>query len=325
MTTRQRINFWGLFCVACLGLSLQVLWAQSSQAGKFKLPEIFLLGDSQFAFGAGPTFYDFFSNFADNCSAYTKDKWLVDHADALDVGVMGVRSTSIHSWVARNWGIKKYVCEPDPKWKVNARLYGWTNRTNGTYVQLGRAHDFKICKPKRSVLEVMLADPMERPKLLLMFFTGNSVHRWANGRTQTTNDMKKLVAQLPVGLPCIIMTTVPTYRSKDNRLRKRAQMGIQRAIAATGSRCTFVPGYTKQTIKSFQGSPRFYRRHASGKVKDPYHPNEIGARNFLQLRRKAICTAALKGLRPMALALRQRIRKASAGIKALGLRPGSGF
>ncbi len=319
MDVRWRIRL----CSSCVAIGCALLAglvaAGESRAGKFKTPDVFLLGDSQFAFGAGPTFHDFFRNFADNCSGYGGDKWLAQYGDLLDVGVMGVRSTSIHSWVARNWNLKKFVCQPDPKWNVNARLYGWMNRANGTYVQLGRAPDFKICQPNRSALEVMFADPMNRPKLMVWFFTGNSVHRWANGRKQTRRDMQRLVAQLPREVACIIMTTVPTYRLKDNRLRLRAQIGIRRAIAETGSRCQFIPGYTVSSLKAFQGNRRYYRRYASGKVKDPYHPNEAGARAFLDLQRKALCTAAIKALRPMATAARKRTIEAAADLGKVGL------
>ncbi len=315
MALRTRSGSHFVAVAALLGLLSLVPATTPATAGKFRSPEIFLLGDSQFAFGAGPTFFDFFQNLTDNCGAYSKEKWLVEYADGLDVGVMGVRSTSIHSWVAHKWSHKKFICQPDPKWEVNARLYGWPNRTDGTYVQLGRAKDFQICKKDKSAIEAMFADPMNRPRLMLFFFTGNSVHRWANGKRQTASDVRRLEAQLPPGVPCIVMTTVPTYRKKDNRLRWKAQVGIARAIAETGSRCTFVPGYTKKTIAAFQGNPRYFRRHKSGKVKDPYHPNESGAMAFARLRREALCPVVLSKLRPLAQALRAQAR-ASARLEA---------
>ncbi len=315
MPNRARCRSNILAVAALLGLAFLVTAPRPAEAGNFKLPEVFLLGDSQFAFGAGPTFFDFFRNFSDNCGAYSNENWLVDYVDGLDVGVMGVRSTSIHSWVARTWKYKKFVCEPDPKWQVNARLYGWANRRNGTYVQLGRAPDFQICRKDQSAIEAMHAAPGNRPRLMLMFFTGNSVHRWAKGKTQTARDLKLLEEQLPRGIACIIMTTVPTYRPIDNRFRKQAQAGLAAAIKATGSRCRFVPGYTTRSVAAFQGKPQYYRRHRSGKVKDPYHPNENGATTFLRLRREALCTAALESLRPMALAQRE-LSKASARLEA---------
>lgn len=277
----------------------------SAKAGMFRAPEIFLLGDSQFAFGAGPTFFSFFENFTDNCSAYSSDEGLVADIDAMHVGVMGVRSTAIHSWVAHKWKRKKFVCEPDPKWQVNARLYGWPGRTNGTYVQLGRAPDFQVCKPNRSALEVMVADKMAQPKLMMFFFMGNAVHRWANAKKHTAKDVRKLMEQLPAGTSCIMMTSVPSYKRKENRLRWKAQEGLKGAFAQAGSRCTFISGHTARSVRSFQNNALHFRRNRSGLVKDPYHPNRRGARKFVELHRKSLCIATIAGLRPHVIAARK--------------------
>ena len=283
--------------------------ADAAKSGSFTLPEIFLLGDSQFAFGAGPAFHDFFENFTENCSKHTDDKELLAYVDMRRVGLMGVRSTSIHSWVAHKWRRKKFVCEPDPKWRVNARLYGWDGHRNGSYVQLGHDPDFQICHPRQSVFEAMFADKMQHPKLALFFFMGNAVTRWARSKKNTAKDIRKLHEQLPKSTACIVMTTVPSYRKKDNKIRSKAQAGLMRALQAANSRCTFLPGYTKRTLATYQGNAKYYRRHKSGKkagkVKDPYHPSPVGARKFIELKRPALCKAVLKELTPAAVAYRE--------------------
>ena len=279
---------------ACLWLTSLYVMAIPSQALEerkpFQVPDIFVLGDSQFAFGAGPAFHKFFSDFAMSCGHITGEQGLASEIDQMSVGVMGVRSTSIHSWVAHKWVRKKMVCEPDPKWMVNARLYGWPGRNNGTYVQLGKPKDFQICKPGKSAIEAMF-NMDRRPKLFVMFFTGNSVHRWANAPRRTSQDVRKLVEQLPAGTPCVFMTTVPSYTKKANKLRWKSQIGIREAFEEHGSRCSFVPGHTAMTVKAFQNNKRYFKTKKSGKVKDPYHPTSRGADKFLELRKDALCRA----------------------------------
>ena len=300
-TTLASVRFRTAIVVALIA----VLTAGNADAGRFRAPEVFLLGDSQFAFGAGPTFFEFFNDFTENCGSYSKDERLIADIDAMNVSVMGVRSTAIHSWVAHNWKRKKFVCEPDPKWQVNARLYGWPGRTDGTYVQLGRAPDFQVCKPHKSALEVMMSDKMAQPKLMMFFFMGNAVHRWANARKRTAKDVRKLMQQLPAGTSCIVMTSVPSYKKKENRLRWKAQEGLKRAFAEAGSRCTFISGHTTRSVRAFQNNPLHFRRNKSGRVKDAYHPNQRGARAFVELHRRAICNAAINGLEAHALAARK--------------------
>ena len=290
---------------ALAAATLMVVAAGTAAAGKFRAPEVFLLGDSQFAFGAGPTFFEFFDNFTENCGPYSKDERLIADIDAMKVSVMGVRSTAIHSWVAHKWKRKKFVCEPDPKWQVNARLYGWPGRTDGTYVQLGRAPDFQVCKPNKSALELMVGDKMAQPKLMMFFFMGNAVHRWANAPIRTAKDVRKLMEQLPKTTSCIVMTSVPSYKKKENRLRWKAQEGLKRAFAEAGSRCTFISGHTARSVRAFQNNPRHFRRNRAGRVKDPYHPNQRGAQAFAELHRKALCSAAIAGLKPHAIAARK--------------------
>lgn len=282
--------------VVAAAASLVCLWGGATPSHAqgdrkpFQVPEIFILGDSQFAFGAGPAFHKFFTDFAMSCGHIEGEQALAAEIDQMNTGVMGVRSTSIHSWVAHKWVRKKMVCEPDPKWMVNARLYGWPGRNNGTYVQLGKPKDFQICKPGKSAIEAMF-DMERRPKLFVMFFTGNAVHRWANAPRRTARDVRKLVEQLPAGTPCVFMTTVPSYTKKSNKLRWKSQAGIRKAFEEHGSRCEFVPGHTALTVKTFQNNKRYFKTSKTGRVKDPYHPTSRGANKFLELRRDALCRA----------------------------------
>jgi hypothetical protein len=104
------------------------------------------------------------------------------------------------------------------------------------------------------------------------------------------------MADLPDDQPCIFMTTAPTYRQSTVDLRLRAQENIERAFAQSGRQCSFVRGFTPETIAANQGNAQYFRRHASGAVRDTYHPTEQAARVFLDLQRPALCAAVQKQL-----------------------------
>ena len=105
------------------------------------------------------------------------------------------------------------------------------------------------------------------------------------------------MAQIPPGVPCVFMTTVPSYRKDENKRRWKSQAGIRKAFEKHGTACSFVEGHTLATVKTYQKHAKYFRRYSSGKVKDPYHPNTAGARKFVDMRRRAICTAVLNQFR----------------------------
>ena len=87
------------------------------------------------------------------------------------------------------------------------------------------------------------------------------------------------------------MTTAPGYTSKINGERQRAQDNIEKAFKSAGKRCSFVQGYTPQTIAANEGKAGKFRLKPDGTVKDPYHPTEDSARAFLSLIRGPLCSA----------------------------------
>jgi hypothetical protein len=94
-------------------------------------------------------------------------------------------------------------------------------------------------------------------------------------------DVRALLADLPPGQPCIFMTSAPPYGEKAVRLRQKAQDNIEARLRPAGGQCSFVPGFTPRRFRENQGNAANFRRNASGKVKDPYHPTEAAARRFL--------------------------------------------
>ena len=207
------------------------------------------------------------------------------------VGVIGVRSTSIGSWIARSGPAKDAICKEDKKWRVNAGTYGFVNMTDNKYVQIGKGREYQFCAPRKSAFEHMFREDYYNPRLLLMSFLGNSARRWANDPQSAVRDVEEMMRQLPDDTPCIFMTTAPAFSKKIVDLRLKAQKNLMRAFEKTNSRCTFVPGATPETVAANQGNVNYFRLNKRGLVKDPFHPNERAAKNFFALEMDGICNA----------------------------------
>jgi hypothetical protein len=252
-------------------------WAE----GKFTSPDVFVLGDSQLSFGAGVAFIEFLKKNQKACGL--NPKW--------SIGVLGVRSSSLRAWTAKDGAGKKAICDVDPKWKVNAGSFGVINKTANKYVQIGQGDAYQFCDAGKSPFEAMFADGYYRPKMFVMAFLGNATERWANSEADALDDVKRTMQEIPDDLPCIFMTTAPGYTAKINGERQRAQDNIEKAFKTAGKRCTFVQGYTPDTIAANQGNASKFRLKPDGSVKDPYHPTENSAREFLSLIRGSLCGA----------------------------------
>ncbi|MEH6359255.1 MAG: SGNH/GDSL hydrolase family protein [Amylibacter sp.] len=289
MTGITLIKINGYFLVASLFLSIMSTTAMS--ANKFKSPDILVLGDSQFTFGSGPSFLDFFQNIKSKCSPNAAQMGQLKKLGDMSVAVIGVRSSSLPSWTARSGKGKGAICDVDPKWKVNAGSYGTVNKTKNIYIQIGKGPQYQFCKKKLSPFEALFKDKYYDPKLLVMSFLGNSSSGWANSPKMALNDVQKTMAQLPDDLPCIFMTSAPAYNKETNDLRVRAQKNLKKAFQKSGSRCSFVEGLTPKTIAANLGNKNHFRRKKSGAVKDPYHPNKKAAKKFFAIEKNNICAA----------------------------------
>jgi hypothetical protein len=270
--------------LAIVGLGFPVQATAEAQGS----PDVLILGDSQLSFGAGPAFVDLFRSMRGDCGL----------ASDTTVGVIGVRSSTLQSWTSTGRSAKSAICDVDPKWKVNAGAYGTLSQGENPYVQIGRGGQFQFCSPERSPLEAVFHDGYYSPKLLIMFLMGNATDRWADSPEAALQDVRSFLADLPKGQPCIFMTSAPPYGEKSVRQRQKAQDNIEAAFAKAGRQCSFVPGFTEATVKENLGNEANFRRKASGKVKDPYHPTEAAARKFMALQRKALCQAIASELAP---------------------------
>ena len=244
-------------------------------------PDILVLGDSQLSFGAGKAFVRILDDLSGECGL----------PGDTTVGVIGVRSSSLQSWTSRGKAAKGAICDIDPKWKVNAGVYGLLATGKTPYVQIGQGDRFQFCQKDRSPLEAVFHDGYYHPKLLIMFLMGNATRRWAASAEAAMQDARAFIADMPKGQPCIFMTSAPTYGKDSVRLRQDAQANIQAAFARLGGQCSFVAGLTPETIRENLGNAANFRRSASGKVKDPLHPTEAAAHRFVALRRAALCDA----------------------------------
>ena len=276
---------------ALTGLCVATALSSSASAQDFVSPEILILGDSQISFGSGPAFLEFFNDIEGHCQANKEQMQNLKKLGKMRVGVIGVRSTSIHSWTARSGRSKDTICKEDRKWRVNAGTYGFINMTGNKYVQIGKGKEYQFCAPKKSAFEYMFRDGYYEPKLLLMSFLGNSAKRWANSLEAAIEDVEKMMAQLPADVPCVFMTTAPAYKKEIVDLRLKAQDNLMSAFEATGARCSFVPGATPETVLANQGNKNYFRLNKRGMVKDPYHPNRAAAKNFFALEMNGICNA----------------------------------
>jgi hypothetical protein len=269
--------------LGCFLMTASTSLAQGTAKGA---PNVLILGDSQLTFGAGEAFLDEMQAMAGSCGL----------ADDVTIGIVGVRSSSIVTWTAQSKAAKGAICDVDPKWNVNAAAYGTLSQGKNPYVQIGRGAQFQFCSPQRSPLQSVFRDGYYAPDLLILFMLGNATERWADSPEAALQDVGALVKNLPKDQPCIFMTTAPPNKETVVRLRQQAQDNIERAFAQTDSQCSFVPGFTAATIRENQGNAANFRRHASGAVKDPFHPTESAARKFLKLQRGALCKAIAREL-----------------------------
>ena len=284
------------FAFAAIGLFLPVETQAQTQAS----PDILVLGDSQLSFGAGKAFVAILDDLRGACGL----------SQDTTVGVIGVRSSSLQSWTSRGRAAKGAICDIDPKWKVNAGVYGLLSTGANPYVQIGQGERFQFCRDDLSPLQAVFHEGYYQPKLLIMFLMGNATRRWAASAEAALQDARAFVADLPVGQPCIFMTSAPTYGEKSVRLRQAAQANIEAAFAAIGGQCSFVAGLTPETIRENLGNAANFRRSASGKVKDPLHPTEAAAHRFMALQRDTLCRA-------LSTQLAEGNRKSPTGITSL--------
>jgi hypothetical protein len=247
----------------------------------FKSPDVFVLGDSQLSFGAGVAFIEFLKKNGKSCGL--DPNW--------SVGVLGVRSSSLRAWTAKDGAGKKAICDVDPKWKVNAGSFGVINTTGNKYVQIGQGDAYQFCRAGQSPFKAMFSDGYYNPKIMVMAFLGNATERWAASESDALEDVRSTMQEIPADLPCIFMTTAPGYTPKINGERKRAQDNIEKAFKTAGKRCSFVQGFTPSTIAANEGNAQKFRLKADGTVKDPFHPTEDSARQFLSLIKPALCNA----------------------------------
>jgi hypothetical protein len=252
-----------------------------SAENNFESPDIFVLGDSQLSFGAGVAFVEFFDKISGKCGLKR----------GLSVGVLGVRSSSLTAWTAQDEAGKKSICGIDPKWNVNAGSFGVINRTKNKYVQVGKGEAYQFCRAGRTPFQAMFDNGYYNPKLFVMAFLGNATERWANSYSDALADVQRTMKDLPANMPCVFMTTAPGYTERVVRQRQQAQDNIERAFVTAGKRCTFVRGYTPATIAANLGNAANFRRKPDGSVKDPYHPTEDSARQFLSLVTDDLCKA----------------------------------
>ncbi|MEL7048538.1 MAG: SGNH/GDSL hydrolase family protein [Pseudomonadota bacterium] len=264
---------------------------QLSQGKPLTSPDILVLGDSQLSFGAGAELLAFFKTIAERCARSVANGSVLADVQRARITLIGTRSTSLQSWVTTKGAAWRQMCRKDPKWGVNASIWGHLKPAKRTYVQIGEEPHFQFCHRGETPLQALFRREGYEPKLVVFNLLGNGASRWANSPSAAVRDAKALADQLPPSVRCVYMTTMPHYKAKYNRTRLRAQRNIETAFSDQGGRCTFVRGLSPQTIQAVQGNQRFFRTRKSGTVKDPFHPNKAATRKVLALNGPALCRA----------------------------------
>ena len=213
-------------------------WAipASAKPGPVKSIDILVIGDSQISFGSGPALESFFAKFADRC-AHTNVTKSTRHAiGAMTLGMVGVRSTGLTTWLARSKRGKRMMCvrDPDPRGLVNASVWGAMRRSQ-RWVQIGSHRGYRYCKPGQSTLRTMMQSFMMPPKLVIFHVMATDTNRWHTPK-RIKHDLERLEADLPKDTACLYFTTAPTYRKSVNKRRVLAQTMLGEAIRETGSR-----------------------------------------------------------------------------------------
>ncbi len=260
-------------------------------------PDILVVGDSQISFGAGAGYLTVFGNLARACGANAQERRFLDNLDAGSVAAIGVRSSSLNHWSARDVGTKGVICDKDARFGVNAGTYGVTGPAR-SYVQIGEGQPYEFCRPNQSPFEAMFREGYYRPKLVVLAFLGNSVDRWSDPATATA-DLRASIAQMPDESACVVMSTAAAFDAEVNAKRQLAQRNLARAVAATGGRCSFAEALTPDLVASVTGNPDYFRTNEAGEVLDRFHPNSKGFERFFQSATPAICAAVFDQIGPL--------------------------
>ncbi len=259
--------------------------------------EILVLGDSQISFATGQVFQDFFKNLDQNCTPNPAQKALLNKLGDQSFAAIGVRSSSLHSWVAKEGSAKGSICDVDKKYGVNAGTYGISKSSGRSYVQIGQNKAYQFCEKNKSPFEAMFANNYYDPNLLVLSFLGNAAERWANNPQAALADVRETVKQIPTNMPCVFITTAPSFLPDVNDQRQKAQGNIQAAFEQTSGRCSFVKAINIKTRAASEGNKINFATNDTGKVKDPYHPNANGARTFIKTNTPALCRAIFQQLK----------------------------
>ncbi len=258
---------------------------------------ILVIGDSQISFGAGQVYLETFDGLKGKLQNYTQNETILEKIDDAQTAAIGVRSTSLQHWTIRDEGkIKDVICEIDKRWGVNAGVYGIDGENSRRYVNMGQGEAYQFCQPNQSAFEAMFENDYYNPELLIMAFLGNSAERWASSEVNALRDVQAMIGQIPDDLPCIFLTTSPSYLNEINQIRWKAQENVKQAFELTGNRCSFVSGFTDETIEIAEGNKNFFKTNDEGVVTDVHHPNIDAARQFFEIKKADLFKAVIDQL-----------------------------
>lgn len=241
-----------------------------------------MLGDSQISFGAGGPYRSFLSSLGSTCAD------LPQGFARADAAAIGVRSSALHHWTTNDASDRDVICKVDARYGVNAGSYG-VSSSGLSYVQIGSDPKYPFCPAGRSALQAVFDTPAYDPDLVILSFLGNATDRLQSAATARA-DWQRAQAQIPPGVACVVMTTIPSFERAENDRRARAQDNLALAVMA-GGRCSFLPGFTPATRTAFEGNTDYFRTNDAGEVIDTRHPTSQSAQRFVDLQKPAFCRA----------------------------------
>lgn len=263
------------------------------QENPLKQLDVFVLGDSQILFNGGEAYLNFFLELNTLCAPSDRKVFQatanLERLTSANVGVLGVRGAGINSWVSQEGPEKDKICIPQKTWPVNARGFGRLRTEKKKFLQIGKHVHYPLCEAGQSPLEALFKTVEIKPKLFVIAMTGKRARFWSKKPELADSDARRLAAQIPVDVPCIYMTTAPTYRKRENDWRTHGQNHFFNALKKHGTTCGLVSGYQPKTIAAFQGNKTYFKTGEDGKVEDAFHSNPTGQEAFLGLVAEDVC------------------------------------
>ena len=207
--------------------------------------------------------------------------------------MLGVRSTSLQSWISRKTPAWRQLCRKDKRHGVNASVWGTLKMGRRRFVQVGEGRKFQFCK---SASHAAAGDAGHR----LLHAARGDVFRWRqwrrSPRRQRQQRPSRTSTDLMQQLPSSGRLSVHDHGSRlhpapQSCAAQSATTSWRRHLPSTAAVARSCRVSPLRRCSAIEGRNHYFRRRRSGAVKDPFHPDKRATGRFLTLRRQALCRA----------------------------------